>query len=53
MSFDYSAWLDGIEAEFAGVLRAPNTFRRSPEPANGFIDARRDDGCVPVITEVP
>lgn len=30
----------------------PNTFRSNPQPREGFIDARRDDGCVPVITEL-
>lgn len=51
MSFDFSTWLDGIEAEFT-ALRTPNTFRRVPEPRRDFIDARRDDGCVPTITSL-
>lgn len=34
------------------VKRASNTFRRNPEPEPGFIDARRDDGCVPSITSL-
>ncbi len=33
--------------------RLSNTFRRNPEPRTGYIDARRNDGCVPTITEVP
>jgi hypothetical protein len=28
----------------------PNTFRSNPQPREGYIDARRDDGCVTVIT---
>lgn len=29
-----------------------NTFLANPVPREGFIDARRDDGCVPVITDL-
>ncbi len=29
-----------------------NTFLANPVPRDGFIDARRDDGCVPVITDL-
>ncbi|WNM68024.1 hypothetical protein SEA_SIRVICTOR_52 [Microbacterium phage SirVictor] len=28
----------------------PNTFRSNPQPREGFVDARRDDGCIPSIT---
>lgn len=32
--------------------KTSNTFRLKPEPRKGYIDARRDDGCVPLITTV-
>lgn len=32
--------------------KTSNTFRLKPEPREGYIDARRDDGCVPLITAV-
>lgn len=44
----YSAWIDALRP--LADPRVPNTFRRSPVPRLGFIDARRDDGCVPTIT---
>lgn len=31
---------------------APNTFRSNPEPRLGYIDARRTDGCVALITSI-
>lgn len=45
------AWLDGATF-FGGVPQqaTPNTFLRCPEPRAGFLDARRDDGCIPCIT---
>ncbi|AXH48626.1 hypothetical protein SEA_SANSA_53 [Microbacterium phage Sansa] len=30
----------------------PNTFLANPVPREGYIDARRDDGCVAVITSI-
>lgn len=45
-----------VSETFAGpAWRAaePNYTRAAPGPRPGFIDARRDDGCVPVITSLP
>jgi hypothetical protein len=42
-------FLRGYEAATGSMS---NTFRRRPEPRPGFIDARRDDGCVPLITSL-
>lgn len=48
-----------FDAQFefgAGYVRhvpaASNTFRSCPEPRAGYIDARRDDGCVAIITDL-
>ncbi|QBZ73101.1 hypothetical protein PBI_SINATRA_51 [Microbacterium phage Sinatra] len=45
------AWLYGATF-FGGVPQqaTPNTFLRRPEPREGYIDARRDDGCIPCVT---
>ncbi|WNN93856.1 hypothetical protein SEA_ZENITSU_55 [Microbacterium phage Zenitsu] len=34
------------------VEPVPNTFLANPVPREGYIDARRDDGCVAVITSI-
>lgn len=52
MSFDYIAWIDGLPSWWVAEQLVPNTFRLRPAPRRDFIDARRDDGCVPVITGV-
>lgn len=49
---EYFAVIDAVLLERLGQADY-NTFLRRPAPRAGFIDARRDDGCVPVITEVP
>ncbi|UVG34619.1 hypothetical protein SEA_CHEETO1_54 [Microbacterium phage Cheeto1] len=43
----------GAGAGFFGGLyqqATPNTFRLKPEPREGYVDARRADTCIPVIT---
>lgn len=53
MSFDYAAWLDDVPLWWRiEASRVSPTFLRNPHPAPGFIDARRDDGCVPTITSL-
>ena len=52
MSFDYAAWIDSLQSWWVAEQRVPNTFRRTAEPRRDFIDARRDDGCVPTITSL-
>lgn len=44
----YFAWIDNLRPLIE--QRTSNTFRRIAEPRPGFIDARRGDGCVPLIT---
>lgn len=52
-----------VDAAFSAYLNEPwpygtpvepvsNTFLANPVPREGYIDARRDDGCVPTITEL-
>lgn len=47
-------YLATVDAFLREQLRqsTSNTFLRRPEPRPGFIDARREDGCIPCITEV-
>ncbi|QNL31061.1 hypothetical protein SEA_KAUALA_49 [Microbacterium phage Kauala] len=44
------AWLYGAIFGKQPQQFIPNTFRANPEPREGFVDARRTDGCVPCIT---
>jgi len=46
-------WEEATGTYFWAPRDTSNTFRSRPEPREGFIDARRYDGCVPLITTAP
>lgn len=57
MNYDDRVWATVFGASFFPPKpqrpHVPNTFRRVPEPRPGYVDARREDHCIPDITSLP